>query len=254
MVKVLGMDLHICSWALEELSSNAIFFRPLRLPTMSWMSWVQLWHRLGIWCPEEQEENPCWGDCGSIRAGCKELWRAKGWPGTQHTAPPPQRSAYQDSWTAWVLSLATPSSQYYCLFITAFFSVKANPFFSLITHFFSHSDLTGGEEACANIELPIEINGDTLNCLLTFAFDKKRCSTICSLSAAGLLPSRGNTYLPEWKFCGSRGCIFSTSVLCANMLPSSAVSNLRSVPAARQAYSLQQFPNTSLRKEKQIFL
>lgn len=135
--------------------------------------------------------------------------------------------------------------------------MKANPFCSLITHSFSHSDLTGGEEACANIELPIEINGDTVNCLLTFAFDKKRCSTICSLSAVGLLPSRGNTYLPEWKFRGSRACIFSTSVLCANTLPSSAnsaeVSNLRSVPAARQAHSLRQFPNTSLRKEKQIF-
>lgn len=54
--------------------------------------------------------------------------------------------------------------------------MKANPFFSLITHFFSHSDLTAGEEACANIEIPIEIYGDTLNCLLTFAFDKKDVS------------------------------------------------------------------------------
>ena len=56
--------------------------------------------------------------------------------------------------------------------------MKANPFFSLITHFFSHSDLTGGEEACANIELPTEIYGDTLNCLLTFAFDQNDVSQI----------------------------------------------------------------------------
>lgn len=54
--------------------------------------------------------------------------------------------------------------------------MKANPFFSLITHFFSHLDLTGGEVACANIELPVAIYGDTLNCLLTFAFDQKDVS------------------------------------------------------------------------------
>ena len=93
--------------------------------------------------------------------------------------------------------------------------------------------------------------------LADFCIWSKRCFAICSLSAAGLLPSCRNTYLPEWKFHGSRACILSTSVLCANTLPRSAksaeVSNVCSVPAARQAHSLQQFPNTSLRKEKQIF-
>lgn len=93
--------------------------------------------------------------------------------------------------------------------------------------------------------------------LADFCIWSKRCFTNCSLSAAGLLPNCRNTYLPEWKFCGSRACILSTSILCANTLPRSAnsaeVSNVCSVPAARQAHSLQQFPNTSLSKEKQIF-
>lgn len=99
-------------------------------------------------------------------------------------------------------------------------SVKANPFFSLITHFFSHSDLTAGEEACANIEIPIEIYGDTLNCLLTFAFDKKDVSQFAYSQQLVFLPSCENTYLPEWKFRGSRACIFLLQFLCANMLPS----------------------------------
>lgn len=42
-----------------------------------------------------------------------------------------------------------------------------------LENFFPHSDLTGRGEPHANIELPFERCGDTQNCLLTFAFDKK---------------------------------------------------------------------------------
>lgn len=89
---------------------------------------------------------------------------------------PPNSTASDTVCATWLSPAA--SSQYSCLVITTLSSVRANGRLSLMTHFCPHSDLTGRGDPQANEELPFARYGDTQNCFLTFAFDKK---LLCNL-------------------------------------------------------------------------
>lgn len=116
-------------------------------------------------------------------------------------------------------------------------------------HFFPHSDFIWRGEPHTNKELPFERHGDTQNCLLTFAFDKKKEKNkkhlaICSPAAAGLFPSHENIYLLEWKFLVSR-CASSLLQFCVQICYLSLQIQFKcqicpSAPAHRCTNNLQQ--------------